>query len=114
MWAGIAGSSIPNGGGFEVAISIHDSVYNTDFASTVIPTGKTSPEEIEKHVLESLKSFSNEHLCKFLGAGVTLSLLREVRSWRAHYEKLLIKLDFLYRRRTFVRVCGLRWILFQL
>lgn len=78
MWAGIAGNSIPNGGGFEVAISIHDSVYNTDFASTIIPNGKTSPEEIEKHVLESLRQFSTEHLCKFLGAGVTLNLLKDV------------------------------------
>lgn len=83
MWAGIAGSAVPNEGGFEIAISIHDSVYNTDYASQIIPfpEGKTTIEsdQIETHILDSLRQFSTEHLCKFLGAGVTLSLLKEVR-----------------------------------
>lgn len=83
MWAGIAGAVINNGTTFEVAISIHDSVYNTDFASTTIPYSTNNPEtqasEIEKHVLDVLRKFSTEHMCKFLGAGVTVSLLREVR-----------------------------------
>ena len=83
MWAGIAGTPINNNTGYEIAISVHDSVYNTDFASTVIAYDPTEPEAqsdtIEKHVLDTLRKFSQEHLCKFLGAGVTLSLLREVR-----------------------------------
>ncbi|KAL5529118.1 hypothetical protein ACEPAG_5092 [Sanghuangporus baumii] len=81
MWAGIAGSMSTSENGFEVSISIHDSVYNTDFASMLIPVpaGKKTvdPEQIENHILEALRKFSTEHLCKFLGAGVTLSLLRE-------------------------------------
>ncbi|KZT11205.1 glycosyltransferase family 4 protein [Laetiporus sulphureus 93-53] len=81
MWAGIAGTIINDNTAFEVAISIHDSVYCTDFASSVVPYDATDPEKqsvaIEKHVLDTLRKFSNEHLCKFLGAGVTLSLLRE-------------------------------------
>lgn len=83
MWAGIAGTVINNQTEFEVAISIHDSVYNTDFASAVVPYDINNPEgqaqAIEKHVLQTLNTFSREHLCKFLGAGVTLSLLKEVR-----------------------------------
>ena len=83
MWAGIAGAVINNGTTFEVAISIHDSVYCTDFASSVVPYDATDPEKqataIEQHVLETLRKFSTEHMCKFLGAGVTVSLLREVR-----------------------------------
>ena len=83
MWAGIAGAVVNNNTGYELAISIHDSVYNTDFASSVIPYTASNPEaqasEIEKHVLEGLRKFSTEHMCKFLGAGVTVSLLREVR-----------------------------------
>lgn len=83
MWAGIAGTVTNNGKSFEVAISIHDSVYNTDFASSTISYNANDPEtqaaEIEKHVLDILRKFSTEHLCKFLGAGVTVSLLREVR-----------------------------------
>ena len=36
------------------------------------------PEQVEGHILDVLRKFSQEHLCKFLGAGVTLSLLKEV------------------------------------
>nr|O75003.1 RecName: Full=Trehalose phosphorylase; AltName: Full=Trehalose synthase; Short=TSase; Flags: Precursor [Grifola frondosa]BAA31349.1 trehalose synthase [Grifola frondosa]BAA31350.1 trehalose synthase [Grifola frondosa] len=81
MWAGIAGAVVNNNTQFEVAISIHDSVYNTDFASSVVPYSPNEPEAqagiIEKHVLETLRKFSTEHMCKFLGAGVTVILLRE-------------------------------------
>ena len=86
MWAGIAGTVVNNNTGYELAISIHDSVYNTDFASMAIPYTANNPEaqavEIEKHVIEGLRKFSTEHMCKFLGAGVTVSLLREVRLTR--------------------------------
>lgn len=51
MWAGIAGAKVPNANAFEIAISIHDSVYNTDFSNSVVqfPGGKTAadPEELE-------------------------------------------------------------------
>jgi hypothetical protein len=83
MWAGIAGGLANNGSSFEIAISIHDSVYSTDFTSMIIPLVPGDREKnavsIEKHILQILRKFSNEHLCKFLGAGVTLSLLKEVR-----------------------------------
>ena len=61
MWAGIAGSVINNNTSYEVAISIHDSVYNTDFASSTIPYNPNDPEEqaanIGKHVLDALRKF---------------------------------------------------------
>ena len=79
MWAGIAGSAIPDGG-YEVAISIHDSVYNTDFASTIISGKAVQAKDIEEHCIQALRDFENEHICKFLGAGVTLALLRDVSS----------------------------------
>ena len=83
MWAGVAGAVVNNNTGFEIAISVHDSVYNTDFASSIIPYDAKDPEEqataIEKHTLDVLRKFSSEHMCKFLGAGITLALLREVR-----------------------------------
>ena len=82
MWAGIAGSVLANKAGYEIAISIHDSVYNTDFSSTILPydaaQSDKQTEVIESHIISTLRKFSSEHLCKFLGAGVTLSLLREV------------------------------------
>jgi hypothetical protein len=83
MWAGIAGALVNGGQGFEIAISIHDSVYNTDFASAVVPYTPNDPtksaSDIANHILQTIKKFSQEHLCKFLGAGVTLGLLKEAR-----------------------------------
>lgn len=82
MWAGVAGAVLVGGKSFEIAISVHDSVYSTDFTSAVIPYNPANPTknatEIENHVLDTFKKFSQEHLCKFLGAGVTLGLLKEV------------------------------------
>ncbi|KAG1756487.1 glycosyltransferase family 4 protein [Suillus paluster] len=81
MWAGIAGAVVNGGQGFEIAISVHDSVYNTDFASAIMPYTPNDPtksaSEIANHVIQTIKKFSQEHLCKFLGAGVTLGLLKE-------------------------------------
>ncbi|KAI0048555.1 glycosyltransferase family 4 protein [Auriscalpium vulgare] len=81
MWAGLAGAVVNGNSGYEIAISIHDSVYNTDFNSIVIPYTPNADEkqqaDIENHVLQALRKFGSEHVCKFLGAGVTLSLLRE-------------------------------------
>jgi alpha,alpha-trehalose phosphorylase (configuration-retaining) len=83
MWAGIAGSITNGGTSFEIAVSVHDSVYSTDFSSTTIPYNPAdidgTSQSIQHHVLDTLRKFSIEHLCKFLGAGVTLSLLKEVR-----------------------------------
>jgi hypothetical protein len=82
MWAGIAGAFVNGGTAIEIALSIHDSVYSTDFAADSIPYHRNDPEknaiEIEKPVVQTLKKFSHEHLCKFLGAGVALALLKEV------------------------------------
>lgn len=80
MWAGIAGAPIPGENSFEISISIHDSVYNTDFASWKVPNQSGGDgSAIETHIIEMIQKFSREHFCKFLGAGVTLSLLKEVR-----------------------------------
>jgi alpha,alpha-trehalose phosphorylase (configuration-retaining) len=84
MWAGIAGNIVNNNTQYEIAISVHDSVYSTDFASATIPYYPGQPDKnaqaIQLHVSDTLRKFSTEHLCKFLGAGVTLSLLKEVDS----------------------------------
>lgn len=82
MWAGIAGAVINNNTEFEIAVSVHDSVYSTDFTSIIVPYTPNAPDKnqkvIEERVLKVLREFSVEHLCKFLGAGITLTLLREV------------------------------------
>lgn len=82
MWGAIACAVINSNTQYEIAVSVHDSVYNTDFASMVIPYNPNNAEknakEIETAVLQTLRKFSIEHLCKFLGVGITLSLLKEV------------------------------------
>jgi len=82
MWGAVGGAVVNNNTQYEIAVSVHDSVYNTDFASLVIAYNPNSPEknakEIEQAVLQTFRKFSIEHLCKFLGVGVTLSLLKEV------------------------------------
>jgi len=76
MWVGIAGVSV-GGNKFEIALAVHDSVYATDFTSSTVTLGKDKAKDIEAFVLLTLRKFSSEHLCKFLGAGVTVGLLKE-------------------------------------
>lgn len=82
MWAAVAGNVINDNTQFEIGVAIHDSIYNTDFASVILAYDLNSPDknalEIEQYVLQTLRKFSVGHLCKFLGAGVTMSLLKEV------------------------------------
>lgn len=85
MWVGIASAVVKDPGcEIEIALSIHDSVYNTDFASAFIPYDAKDSEKtataIERYIMQTLKNFSRDNLCKFLGAGVSLTVLKEVRS----------------------------------
>ncbi|KAJ7273572.1 glycosyltransferase family 4 protein [Mycena haematopus] len=89
MWVGIAGQSV-NGDKCEIALAIHDSVYATDFASATITLGKDKAKDIEAFVILTLRKFSSEHLCKFLGAGVSLALLKESPNLATH---LWLELD---------------------
>lgn len=82
MWIGIAGAIVNDGKEYAVAFSIHDSVYNTDYSSWTVPFGddiEKNADAIENVVLNSIRKFSQEHLCKFLGGGVALTILKEVR-----------------------------------
>ena len=72
MWAGIAGAAINNNSQYEIAITVHDGVYSTDFASIIIPfkpgDAEGNNKVIEASILDMVRKFSAEHLCKFLGA----------------------------------------------
>ncbi|KZT44118.1 trehalose phosphorylase [Sistotremastrum suecicum HHB10207 ss-3] len=79
MWAGIASAVVPNG--IDVGISISDATYSVDYASHVVPKGanpQATAKNLEDHILGVLRTFSHEHVCKFLGVGVTVLLLKEV------------------------------------
>ena len=81
MWAGIA-AQVKGTSSLEVAISIHDGTYSTDYAATALDFEENQMESnattIENHIIQTLRIFSNEHVCKFMGAGVTLALLDNV------------------------------------
>ncbi|KAI0035062.1 glycosyltransferase family 4 protein [Vararia minispora EC-137] len=81
MWAGIAGAPVNSNTEYEISISIHDSVYNTDFSSSLlgynVNDSVKQADDIEEHVVTTIRKFSEEHGCKFLGAGVTVAILRD-------------------------------------
>lgn len=110
MWGAIAGAVVNNNTEFEVAVSIHDSVYNTDFTSTTIPYSPSNPDrnakEIEQYVLQTLRKFSMGHLCKFLGVGVTLALLKEVWYSTDFMISLLIELPVPVSKLVYSTVVG--------
>lgn len=110
MWGAIAGAVINNNTEFEIAVSVHDSVYSTDFASMTIPYSTSNPDknakEIEQHVLQTLRKFSIDHLCKFLGVGVTLSLLKEVWCLVGSTIRLLIELPASVSQLVYSSVVG--------
>ncbi|KAJ7632483.1 trehalose phosphorylase [Roridomyces roridus] len=76
MWVGIAGNAVDTSK-FEIAFAVHDSVYATDYMSSTISLTKNRASDIEAFIVETIRNFSQQHLCKFLGAGVTLGLLKE-------------------------------------
>lgn len=81
MWAGIAAQA-KGTTSLEVAISIHDGTYSTDYAEATLDLEdgqmECSASKIEDHIIKTLRTFSNEHVCKFIGAGVTVALLKDV------------------------------------
>ena len=76
MWAGIAIANVANG--FDIGVSISDATYSVDYASHVVPKAPNAQAQrkvIEDHIIGVLKTFSQEHMCKFLGVGVTIALV---------------------------------------
>ena len=58
MWAGVAGAPINNNTEFEVAISVHDSVYTTDFSSIVIPYSVNTPDKNAKEIEQLIDAYA--------------------------------------------------------
>ena len=62
-----------------MGIAIHDGTYNTDFSVHHIRLSSSSSDQhqanaIEQYVFSSLEKFRHEHLCKILGAGLSVDL----------------------------------------
>ena len=78
MWGGVASAVTPNG--IDIGVSVSDATYSVDYASHVVPKASTPQAQakaIEEHVISVLKNFSHEHMCKFLGVGVTVPLVSQ-------------------------------------
>ncbi|KAK5090433.1 hypothetical protein LTR05_000605 [Lithohypha guttulata] len=78
LWAGLAIFK-KNNKEVSVGIAIHDGTYSVDFAvhQVSVVEGDNVDEHsgtIENHVIESLATYRKEHVCKLLGAGVTVEL----------------------------------------
>lgn len=76
MYIGIAGNPSPDNASIEIGLSIHDSVYSTDFSVKRIhfADSKIHPEEVADFIVKAITEYSTEHLMKFVGAGVTEKL----------------------------------------
>jgi hypothetical protein len=80
MWGGVACNVVPNG--IEIGLSISDATYSVDYASRLVPKAPNAKEQaklVEDGVLDMITTFSREHMCKFLGVGVTVSLVSPPR-----------------------------------
>lgn len=78
MYAGLSAQLLPDGSGVEVGLSIHDGSYPVDFSVQLLyfannPGLKTS-ELLEDHIVTQIIEFSEDHLFKFIGTGVTEQL----------------------------------------
>lgn len=86
MWAGIACSLVKGGSEIEVAFSIHDSVYSTDFATAFVAYDANDPDKtattLEQRVIQTLTNFSKDNLCKFVGVGISHTVLKDVSDSR--------------------------------
>ena len=57
----------------EVGITIHDTDYSVDFCVHKVRCGNDAAERANKltrHCVEQVRSFSQQHGCKFIGAGI--------------------------------------------
>lgn len=64
-----------------VGIAIHDGTYSIDFCVHFVRVHHSSSEEdkaatVEDFIVSRLETFRHEHLCKILGAGLSVDLHR--------------------------------------
>ncbi|KAI9830451.1 MAG: hypothetical protein M1819_005703 [Sarea resinae] len=82
MYVGIA-AAVKSGKSIEVGISINDDTYSIDFSLARLDTKGVSTRAaisslVSNYVITELTKFQNEHMCKFLGAGVTEQVVEEL------------------------------------
>ncbi|KAK5207480.1 hypothetical protein LTR72_002016 [Exophiala xenobiotica] len=80
FWVGIA-IQAESTTSFNAGIAVHDGTYSVDFCIHRISMKEDNPENgtdwIADHFITELHQYRKDHLCKLLGAGVTLDLHRK-------------------------------------
>ncbi|KAF2866527.1 trehalose synthase [Massariosphaeria phaeospora] len=97
LYIGIAVSEAKNGGGIDVGFSSHDGTYSIDFTVVTLQQSKIdangadtpsssgasetpTPDDLDKiladFLIDKIKGYQEEHLYKFMGAGLTQKVVR--------------------------------------
>lgn len=66
----------------KVGIAIHDGTYSVDFAVHRLCAQEDARKDVDSdwvadHIVQQLDAYRKEHVCKILGAGLTLDLHRK-------------------------------------
>lgn len=73
MYLGISARVLEGESAVEVGLTMHDTDYSVDFCVHkvhVSPDGHDREETLTKHCLNQVRSFSEQHRVKFIGAGI--------------------------------------------
>ncbi|KAI1609378.1 trehalose synthase (Ccg-9) [Exophiala viscosa] len=79
FWAGVAIQE-ESDNALKIGVAIHDGTYSIDFAVHRISLddkAENGNDWIADHIISELFAYRKEHLCKLLGAGVTLDLFKK-------------------------------------
>lgn len=79
LFLGISVASGPNGS-LELGFATHDGTYSNDFATwliqdDIVSMGAGRSAALAKHIVAEVDKYREKHLCKFLGAGLTMKLV---------------------------------------
>jgi len=58
-------------GGLEVGFCTHDGTYSTDFAVHTLSISNDTATELSNYIVSRIQKFQEDHLYKFLGAGIS-------------------------------------------
>ena len=82
MYVGIAGVQHKDGS-VEVSLSMHDGTFSVDFSTHHFGAEKVSGSSdlcamVLQYVIAEIRQYQYEHLCKFIGAGVSAQMYEDI------------------------------------
>jgi alpha,alpha-trehalose phosphorylase (configuration-retaining) len=73
LYLGLSARIVENEAAVEVGLAMHDTNYSVDFAIHKVPVSRDPTERantLMQHILKQVRTFSEQHRCKFIGAGI--------------------------------------------